>query len=142
MMQIQKKPADHLVNAYNQMMLDMRNTFAQFDNTASKQIDIAEISLQQALDIARHKAVRLGKISAEEAIQISEYIKHDINDAAEYMMETSEQFHDWLSLEIEAIERKIIDTFLVAADNTRLELENFKYNGKIINSQIKTDDPQ
>jgi hypothetical protein len=155
MMQIQKNPADHLVNAYNQMMTDMRNTFAQVDNEVDnevgtevnkgvnkqtgKQPDKAEMSLQKALDIARHKAVQQGKVSAEEAIQLSEYIKHDINDAAEFMMESSDEFQDWLSLKIEVIERKIIDTFLVAANNTFIELERLKANGKILNPPMDTD---
>ena len=143
MMQIQKNSGDHLINAYNQMMTEMRNTFAQVDKAvdseASKQTDIAKISLQQALDIARHNAVKMGKISAEEAIQLSEYIKRDINDAAEFMMETSEEFQDWLSLEIEVIERKIIDSFLVAADNTCIELERLKINGKTLNPPMDTD---
>jgi hypothetical protein len=123
MMQIQKKPADHLINAYNQMVTEMRSTFQQADN----QSDSVDMSLQKALDTVRHKAVKLGKISAEEAIQLSEYIKRDINDAAEFMMESSDEFYEWLALDIEVIQRKIIDTFLAAADNTRLELEQFRH---------------
>lgn len=134
-MQIQKKPADHLINAYNQMMMEMRSTFQQAD----EQTDSADMSLQKALDVVRRKAVRLGMISAEEAIQLSEYIKRDINDAAEFMMESSDEFYNWLTLDIDVIERKIIDTFLAAADNTRLELEQFRYSSKMINPQINSD---
>jgi len=130
MVQIHKKPADHLVNAYNQMMAEMRSTFEQAD----KQSNRADISLQKALDIVRQKTVQLGIISAEEAIQLSAYIKQDINDAAEFMMESSDEFYNWLSLDIEVIERKIIDTFLAAADNTCRELERFSYTKNIINS--------
>lgn len=118
------------------MMSEMRLTFTQAD----AQIDTVDMSLQKALDVVRRKTVKLGKISAEEAIQISEYIKHDINDAAEFMMESSDEFYNWLALDIDVIERKIIDTFLAAADNTRMELEQFRHSGKMINPQINSDD--
>ena len=41
------------------------------------------------------------------------------------MMETSSEFSDWLMLDIEVIERKLIDLFLSVADKTRVELEQF-----------------
>ncbi len=117
MIQLQIKPAKHLTSAYNQMMMSMRETFEQ---------DEANImSLQNALDLAKYQAVRRGELSSEEAFEIGECIKRDINDAAEYMMETSTEFYDWLTLDIEIIERKVIKLFLTVADYTRVELELF-----------------
>jgi len=99
------------------MMMSMRETFEQ---------DEANImSLQNALDLAKYQAVRRGELSSEEAFEIGECIKRDINDAAEYMMETSTEFYDWLTLDIEIIERKVIKLFLTVADYTRVELELF-----------------
>ncbi len=117
MTQLQKKPANHLVSAYNQIMQEMRNAF--------EQTDANDISLQKALDMAKHQAIHIGEVTAEEAHEIGEYIKRDINDAAEYMMETSSEFYDWLMLDIEIIERRVIDLFLSVADHTRVELEQF-----------------
>jgi hypothetical protein len=118
MIHFQKKSAKHLITAYNQMMAEMRNSFehAETDN----------MSLQRALDLAKHQVVCLGQVSAEEAYEIGEYIKRDINDAAEYMMDASAEFYDWLMLDIEVIERKVMDLFLSVADHTRVELEKFK----------------
>ncbi|VAW54977.1 hypothetical protein MNBD_GAMMA06-219 [hydrothermal vent metagenome] len=118
MIQLQKKPANHLISAYNQMMQEMRDAF--------EHADLNDMTLQKALDTAKHEAVHLGEVTAEEAHEIGEYIKRDINDAAEYMMETSAEFYDWLMLDIEIIERKVIDLFLSVADHTRIELEQFK----------------
>ncbi|VAW54551.1 hypothetical protein MNBD_GAMMA05-2315 [hydrothermal vent metagenome] len=117
MTQLQKKPANHLVSAYNQIMQEMRNAF--------EQADANDISLQKALDMAKHQAIHIGEVTAEEAHEIGEYIKRDINDAAEYMMETSSEFYNWLMLDIEIIERRVIDLFLSVADHTRVELEQF-----------------
>ncbi len=115
MIPLQIKPARHLTSAYNQMMKSMQETFER--DKAN------DMSLQNALDLAKHQAVRRGDLSSEEAFEIGEYIKRDINDAAEYMMETSTEFYDWLMLDIEIIERKVIKLFLTVADYTRIELE-------------------
>ena len=118
MIQLQKKPANHLISAYNQMMQAMHDAFERAEPN--------DMSLQKALEVAQHQAVHLGEVSAEEAHEISEHIKRDINDAAEYMMESSAEFYDWLHLDIEVIERKVIDLFLSVAEHTRVELEQFK----------------
>jgi len=117
MIPLQIKPAKHLTSAYNQMMKTMHQSFEQDESN--------EVSLQSALDLAKHQAVHHGELSAEEAYEIGEYIKRDINDAAEYMMETSTEFYDWMMLDIEVIERKVVKLFLTVADYTRVELELF-----------------
>ena len=118
MIQLQKKPANHLISAYNQMMQEMRDAF--------EQADPSDMSLQKALELAKNQAAHIGEVTADEAHEIGEYIKRDINDAAEYMMDTSAEFYDWLMLDIEIIERKVMDLFLSVADHTRVELEQFR----------------
>lgn len=110
--------SNRLVDTYNQMMAHIREAFETADAT--------DLTLQKALNNARDQVVHIGEVTTEEAHEISEYIKRDINDAAEYMMETSAEFGDWLMLDIEIIERKIIDMFLSVADRTRIELEQFQ----------------
>lgn len=118
MIQLEKKSAKHLISAYNQMMAEMRNIFNLPDQN--------DMTLQKILDRAKHQVVHAGKASAEEAHEIGEYIKRDVNDAAEHMMESSAEFHNWLMLDIELIERRVIELFLSAADHTRIEVEQFK----------------
>ena len=117
MIKLQIQPANHLISAYNQMMESMRYAI---DNT-----EIGEMTLQQAHDAARHPAVHAGSVTAEEANQLGEHIKRDNNDAAEHMMEASAEFYDWLMLDIDVIERKVMDLFLSVAEHTRVELEQF-----------------
>lgn len=118
MIQLNKKPANHLISAYNQMMQVMRDAF--------EKADPQDMSLQKALDLAKYQSVHIGRITSEEAYEIGEYIKRDINDAAEYMMDSSAEFYDWLMLDIEIIERKVMELFLSVADHTRIELEQFQ----------------
>jgi len=110
--------SNRLIETYNQMMTHIREAF---ENT-----DTSDLNLQKALDNAKEQAIHLGEVTLEEAHEISEYIKRDVNDAAEYMAESSAELGDWLMLDIEIIERQIIDLFLSVADRTRVELEQFK----------------
>ena len=118
MNQLQKRSPNHLISAYNQIMREMRGAF--------EQADPSDMSLQRSLNIAKDQVERLGDITAEEAHEIGEFIKRDINDAAEFMMDSNAEFYDWLLLDIEVIERKVVDLFLSVADHTRIELEQFK----------------
>lgn len=111
------QPSSRLINAYNQIMASMREIL--------EDTDASDTSFRRALDIARDRVVHLGEITVDEAQEIGEFIKRDINDAAEYMMETSAEFGDWLMLDIEVIERKVVEMFLSVADRTRIELEQF-----------------
>ncbi|NOR42759.1 MAG: hypothetical protein GQ572_05430, partial [Gammaproteobacteria bacterium] len=118
MNQLQKRSSNHLISAYNQIMKEMRDAFEQADPN--------DMSLQKSLNLAKDQVVHLGDVTAEEAHEIGEFIKRDINDAAEFMMDSSAEFYDWLLLDIEIIERKVVDLFLSVADHTRVELEQFK----------------
>lgn len=119
-----------LVEAYNQMMSRVKDT-----------IDSAEAhampTLQKAIDQAKQQAIHLGEISAEQADEISNYIKRDINDAAEYLMESSHEFSEWLMLDIDIIEQKVLELFLSVADKTRIELEQFSHPGCAIANNEK-----
>ena len=116
MIQMSHLPSNRLIEAYNQMMVSIRSAFESADD---------EMSLSKAMSMARDEITHISDVTQDEAEEISNFIKRDINDAAEYMMETSSEFSDWLMLDIEVIERKLIDLFLSVADKTRLELEQF-----------------
>jgi len=85
-----------------------------------------DMSLQKALNLAKYQAVHSGDACSEEAFEIGECIKRDINDAAEQMMESSAEFYEWLMLDIQDIERKVMKLFLSVANSTRIQLEQFK----------------
>lgn len=107
---------DHtLVEAYNRMMDSIRNQVKNNKNRAS-------VNLQKAIDQARRDAVASGELSLEEAEDVGHTIMQDINEAAEYLMETSHEFSEWLMLDIEIIEQKVLDLFLRVVETTRKDL--------------------
>ena len=115
--QMNHQSSNRLIDAYNQMMASIRSSFETSDDD--------EMSLSKAMSMARDEITHITDVTQDEAEEISNFIKRDINDAAEYMMESSSEFSDWLMLDIEVIERKLIDLFLSVADKTRIELEQF-----------------
>jgi len=115
--QMSHRPSNRLIEAYNQMMASIRSSFETTDDD--------EMSLSKAILMARDEITHISDVTQDEAEEISNFIKRDINDAAEYMMESSSEFSEWLMLDIEVIERKLIDLFLSVADKTRIELEQF-----------------
>lgn len=128
MIKLKKTPSSHLIGAYNRMMKEMRNAF--------EQAEPCDMTLQHALESAKKQVIHLGEATADEAHEIGEYIKRDINDAAEYMMESSAEFYDWLLLDIDMIEQRVVDLFLSVADHTRVELEQFNQNIPAIDQEV------
>ena len=109
-----------LIDAYNQMMARVQDSIESAESNAVP-------TLQKAIDMAKKQAIHFGEITLEEAEEIGNYIKRDINDAAEYLMETSQEFSEWLMLDIEIIEQKVLELFFSVADKTRLELEQLAH---------------
>lgn len=115
-----KHDENSLVEAYNQMMSRIKDAI---DNAEANTTP----TLQKTIDMAKKQAIHLGEISMEEAEEIGNYIKRDISDAAEYLMETSHEFSEWLLLDIDIIEQKVVELFLSVADKTRIELEELSH---------------
>ena len=116
MQQMRYQSYNRLVDGYNRMMASVRTAF---EDTSKK-----KMSLSWSLQIAAEEVINNSDITPNEAIEIGELIKRDINDAAEVLMETSVEFSDWLMLDIEIVERKMVELFLSVAEQTRFELEH------------------
>lgn len=114
-----QQSSNRLIDAYNQMMAAIRTAFESSEHE--------DMTLSKAIQMAKDEIIHIADITQDEAEEISNFIKRDINDAAEYMMESSSEFSDWLMLDIEVIERKVIDMFLSVADKTRVELDQLSH---------------
>jgi hypothetical protein len=116
MQQMTHRSNIRLVGGYNRMIASIR--------TAFEDTRIQKMSLSWSLQIAAEDVICNSDITPNEAFEIGELIKRDINDAAEVLMETSVEFSDWLMLDIEVVERKMVELFLFVAEQTRFELEH------------------
>ena len=121
MQQMTNQSYGRLVAGYNQMMASIR---AAFEDTR-----VMNMSLSWSLQIATEDVIRSSDITPNEAAEIGDLIMRDINDAAEFLMETSTEFSDWLMLDIDVVERKMVVMFLFVAEQARFELEHRYYPG-------------
>ena len=111
--------SQQLVDAYNRMMERIKIAIESANHDAIP-------TMQKALEYAKQQAIELEKLSVHEAEEIANIIKRDLNDAAEHLMETSAEFSEWLHLDLDALEQKVLTLFLSVADRTRTELDQFK----------------
>jgi len=109
---------DNLIITYNQMITDMECILLQPRS--------CHLSLQKALKASQKKAIESGIVNREEAHEIASYIKMDVNDVADSMMESGAECYDWLMLDIEMIEFKVLERYLSAAKLARDIMEQFK----------------
>lgn len=106
----------HLVPAYQKMMARVDETQKQSKSTTK--------TLQQHIDDAKDKAVELDELTLEEAERIGDYLRRDLQNAAEFIVTTEQALADWMRFDLELIEERLLEMFSVMVDQTQLELEN------------------
>jgi hypothetical protein len=109
-------PGERLVEGYNRMMEHVRELL---DDVESK----AAPTVREAIDSAKQFSTDLGQLTREEADKVGEYIRRDMHDAANYLSDSGKEFRDWLNLDLQLIEHRMLDMFASVADKTRLELD-------------------
>lgn len=82
--------------------------------------------LHEAIDRAGEKVATMEELGEEGALKVTEYLKRDLRDAAEYLEQTGEEFATWLGFDIELIEDRLRELFQQAADQTTVELLKLK----------------
>ncbi len=107
--------ADKLVEAYEQML---KQAHATIEKTQAESTP----KLREILEKARDNMVELGELTREEADKVSDYIKRDIEDAANYIAETGQDIRDWWRFDLQLIEQRMMDAFSKVADQTSLQL--------------------
>ena len=112
-------PVEKLVSAYETML-----------DRVSSVSEKAGPALTHAIDHARETAIELGELSKEEADKIATYIERDMKDAADFIVETGQDFQDWFKFDVELIEARLFDMFSSVADKTSLELRELAERAK------------
>ncbi len=107
---------EKLVHAYNTMMERVKQAIDEAGGEAGPKVS-------ELVARAEKKAVELGELTAEEAVKIGDYLKRDLDAAADYLAsEETQELIDWLKFDIELIEERILEAFLSVADQTKVEL--------------------
>lgn len=110
----QRDPVDRMVEAYESMLQRVHELFRDEEGNNS---------LAEALAEAREKAVELGELTREEAEKLSVYVQRDIQDAAEYIVDTGQELRDWFLFDWKLIEDRMFKMLAGVADQTSLQLK-------------------
>ncbi|HEC85636.1 MAG: hypothetical protein DRR08_23740 [Candidatus Parabeggiatoa sp. nov. 2] len=105
---------DNLVPAYQKMMARVKETLGH----------ATEKSLHQHIEDAKEKAVELDELSREEAEHLGDYLRRDLQDAAEFIVTTEQALADWIRFDLALIEERLLEMFSLMVDHTQQELDN------------------
>lgn len=107
---------NRLIAAYDRMMDRIRAAGQEADREVRPR-------LAWLIERAQDRAVEFGELSREEAERIGDYLRRDIEDAAGFLAgEKNNELIDWLRLDLEIVEKRLLDLFTGVADQTRFEL--------------------
>ena len=78
--------------------------------------------LHTLIDEAKEEAVKLEKVSEDEAEKLASWLKEDLNEGAHYLSETARELKDWFGFESELLESVALEKLLSVADKTKLQM--------------------
>jgi hypothetical protein len=110
-----------LIVAYNLMLERARSVMAE-----------AGKGVAHGIDAAMEMATELGELTREEAEQVSDYVRRDLHDAADFINESGSELGDWLRFDLEVVEQSLADMFAQMVDHTKLELDKLEQRANAI----------
>ncbi len=78
--------------------------------------------LHHAISEIRSELVAMGRVGEREIVQLEQYLKRDLRDAAHYLGRTGRELADWLGFDVALTEEAFWNMFLEAANKTTAEL--------------------
>jgi len=118
-MKDEKTTREKWLDAYDDMMVRVKTAFEEAEEATLPK-------LQEFIHEARDKAVELGELSREEAEKVAGYLERDLQDAGKHMAETGHELNDWLRFDIHQIEERLLEVLMRVADHSRLEMLQFQ----------------
>lgn len=115
---------ERLRRGYERMLERLKEAFP---NT-----ELRVLTLREHLENAKQRVIALGELSREEAEEVQEYLRRDLEDAGDWLADhsNSSDARDWLQMDLQMIETWLWDAFSSAADWTRIQLESFATTGE------------
>ena len=110
------KPDNHLPTTYNRLLAQVRKLLHEVGEEARPTLDWLIREARERLGIVE-------ELGREEAEKIGDYLKRDLQDAAEYLASPeANELGEWLKMDLELIEQEALELFASVADQTKLEL--------------------
>jgi len=87
--------------------------------------------LHQFIHQAKDKAVALEELTEEDAAKVADWLKRDMDDFIDSLVEGENELKDWLGFETSLLENVFLDLMLQTADKTTVELLALKENARM-----------
>ena len=110
---------DKHLRSYEQMLNRARDLLADAKQELTPR-------LEHILELAKDKASELGELSVEEMDKVSNYLRRDVYDAANFIAEDRGELKDWLRFDIEQVEERILDSLSLLVDPTKVDLADLR----------------
>ena len=101
--------------AYDDMMVRVQTAYEEAEESTRP-------ALENFFHKARDTAVELEELTHEEADKGAYYLKRDLQDAGKLLAETGHELGDWLRVDNDQIEIRLLSELSLVADRTRLEM--------------------
>ena len=115
---------EKLLKAYNTMRETLKSVWHEAEEKALP-------GLKQALETAEQKASDLGELSREEIQRLSDYLKRDLQEAAEALADNSLKLAEWLEFDTELAESRLGEWAAQVADPTLVALERLREQARL-----------
>lgn len=102
--------------AYNKLLENLKATWHATEEQALP-------PLKEGMDKAKQKLSDLGELSKEEVEHVADYLKRDLDEAANFLSASGKSMKEWLKRDLEFAEYKFAEMFADLADNARVELD-------------------
>lgn len=125
---MKSKQIETLVNGYYKMAERLAERLQGLEDHSH--------SYQEIIDNIRQEAVALKELTKEEAHQVSEWLKRDVNALTREAAETGKDFKEWFPFELKVEEAYLWDKIMSAADTTTLGLLELKEEAMLADYEI------
>lgn len=107
---------EKLVHGYDRMLERVKSAIEAAEHEQPP-------SVAQLIGRAKEKAVEFGELTRDEAEKVGRYLKRDVEHAGDFLSraQTSELL-DWLRLDIQLVEQRLLELMTSVADRTKVEL--------------------
>jgi hypothetical protein len=116
-----RDPLDDLSKAYEMMY---QYVVSNFHKSQEKTAPLIE----QLVEDARQKASEIDKISEQDIIKLTHWLKRDLDEASYYLSSAEYEIKDWLGFESSLIKAEVIESLQALVDKANAELRRMKNN--------------
>jgi predicted RNA-binding Zn-ribbon protein involved in translation (DUF1610 family) len=116
---MKEEDQNRLLRGYEQMLHRLREMMDQPDH-------LTRPRFRDALETAKRQSVEQGELTPDEADRIGDYLRRDLEQAAQFTAKSDQDLGGWLHMDLQLIEDWLLDQFSKAADLTKIEFMNFQ----------------